>query len=938
MLALAEDLGEVNGSEPLTGLTLHFSMTAGQEEDLGRLLDQQQTRGNREFHKFLSPEEFSYRFGPNSDDVAKITAWLSGEGFSGIQVARSRTFVQFEGTAARAQTAFQTPIHRYRWRGETHYANATDPQLPVAMRGVVRSIQGLNDFRMQPQRVRQFHARFTPGIPGRHFMAPGDFATIYDVQPLYSSGLDGTGARIAIVGQSNIQLSDSRAFRAASGLPPNDPTVIVAGVDPGLKTNGDRTEADLDIEWAGAVAPKATIVFVTSTNLFQSILYVIDNNVAPILSTSYGSCEPNVSRAESEAQASIFRQANAQGITIVAASGDSGAAGCDSSYPAKRGLAVDFPASLPNVTGVGGSRFNEGPGQDGSYWAAANNAFGASALSYIPETAWNDSDNTGPSASGGGVSIYNARPSWQTGIGVPNTGARSVPDLSLAASSTHDGYLICSQGNCVNGFVDNDSSVTVAGGTSAGSPAFAGIVALLVGSSGPQGNINPTLYALATSFLDTFHDITLSNNSVACQAGTPDCTAGQLGYSAGIGYDQVTGLGSVDAYRLLTEWNGVNALAAGGTKGPLIFVPVTPCRVSDTRNEPDAFGGPKLAAKAIREFDVTDSGCSIPSAAVAYALNTTVVPDGPLQYLTIWPSGQVRPFVSTLNSDGRIKANAAIVPAGVKGGVNIYVTDPTHVILDISGYFLPAASASGLQFFPLAPCRIADTREAASSLGGPLLTGGATRAFPVLSTNCNIPPAAQAYSLNFTAVPRSSLLFVTAWPSGQVQPLASILNAPTGTAAANAAIIPAGVNGSISTYASSDTDLVIDITGYFAPVANGGSYFYTLPPCRVIDTRIANAQPTSGISAVDVANSGCQALASANAYALNATVVPTGPLAYLTLFPNGQATVPFVSTLNADANTVASNASIVPSSNGSISAFASGPTYLILDLFGYFAP
>ncbi len=938
MLALAEDLGEVNGSEPLTGLTLHFSMTAGQEEDLGRLLDQQQTRGNREFHKFLSPEEFSHRFGPNPDDVAKITAWLAGEGFSGIQAARSRTFVQFEGSAAQAQATFQTPIHSYRWRGETHYANAADPKLPVALRGVVSSIQGLSDFRMRPRGIRQLHTRFTSGIPGSHFMAPGDFATIYNLQPLYSSGLDGTGARIAIVGQSNIQLSDSRAFRAASGLPPNDPTVIVAGVDPGLKTDGDRTEADLDIEWAGAVAPNANIVFVTSTNLFQSILYVIDNNVAPILSTSYGSCEPNVSRAESEAQASLFKQANAQGITIVAASGDSGAAGCDSSYPATRGLAVDFPASLPNVTGVGGSRFNEGPGQDGSYWGAANNAFGASALSYIPETAWNDSDNTGPSASGGGVSIYNARPSWQTGIGVLNTGARSVPDLSLAASSTHDGYLICSQGNCVNGFVDNDSSVTVAGGTSAGSPAFAGILALLAGSSGPQGNINPTLYALATSFLDTFHDITLSNNSVACQAGTPDCTAGQLGYSAGIGYDQVTGLGSVDAYRLLTEWNGVNALAAGGAKGPLIFVPVTPCRVSDTRNEPDAFGGPKLGAKAIREFDVPDSGCTIPSTAVAYALNITVVPDGPLQYLTTWPSGQVRPFVSTLNSDGRIKGNAAIVPAGVKGGVNIYVTDPTHVILDISGYFLPAASTSGLQFFPLAPCRIADTREAASSLGGPLLTGGVARAFPVLSSNCNIPPAAQAYSLNLTAVPRSSLLFVTAWPSGQVQPLASILNAPNGTAAANAAIIPAGANGSISTFASSDTDLVIDINGYFAPAASGGSYFYSLPPCRVLDTRIANAQPSSGISAVDVANSGCQASASANAYALNATVVPTGPLAYLTLFPNGQATVPFVSTLNADANTVSSNAAIVPSSNGSINAYASGPTYLILDLFGYFAP
>ena len=937
MLALAQDEGQVSSAETLTSLALHLAMTPQQEEDLEQLLRLQQTRGASQFHRFLTPEEYGRRFGPDSADIEKITAWLEEQGFSNVQVAQSRLVISFEGTAAQAQTAFHTSIHRYRWKGETHYANTDDPQVPAALRGIVRSVHGLNDFGLRPRGIRQVHTRFTPGIPGSHFLAPGDFATIYDVQPLYGSGLDGSGIKIAVVGQSNVQISDIRAFRAAAGLPPKDPTVILAGTDPGLK-DGDQTEADLDIEWAGAIARNAEVIFVTSTNVFKSILYVVDNNLAPILTTSYGLCEPDMSQAESDTQAAVFRQANAQGIAVIASSGDSGAAGCDSGSPARRGLAVDFPASLPNVTGIGGTKFNEGNGQDSTYWSQTNNVFGASALSYIPESAWNESSSSGLSASGGGASIYNAKPSWQTGVGVPNDGARNIPDVALAASPGHDGYLICSKGNCVNGFLDTNSSVTLAGGTSAGSPAFAGVLALLVQALGPQGNINPALYALAAKFPDGFHDVTTSDNFVACQTGTPNCSSGQLGYSAGAGYDQVTGLGSIDAYRLVNQWTSFTAQTLNNSQGPLRFVPITPCRVADTRNAPGAFGGPKLPAGSTREFDIQNSSCNVPATAAAYALNVTVVPDGVLSYLTSWPSGQARPFVSTLNSDGRIKANAAIVPAGKNGGVNVYVTESTHVILDISGYFIPAASTSGLQFFPLEPCRVADSRQVVGDLGGPYLAGEQVRSFPVQGSNCGVPITAQAYSLNLTAVPRSSLSFVTAWPSGRAQPLASILNAPNGTVTANAAIIPAGIGGGISTYGSSDTDFIIDINGYFAPAAAAGNDYYPVNPCRVIDTRNGNAQPAAGISTVNVAGGACQSSPAARAYALNATVVPAGPLAYLTLWPSGQTTVPYVSTLNADSNTVTSNAAIVPSSNGLINAYASGPTYLIVDLVGYFAP
>ncbi len=936
--ALAQADGQVSSTQILPHMALRFALTVQQQEDLDQLLRQQQTKGSAQFHKFLTPEEYGARFGPNPQDVAQITAWLENEGFSNIQVARSRMFVSFDGTAGTVQNAFHTTVNRYVLDGEVHYANANDPSLPKAFVGMVESVRGLHDFRMKPKSIRKRNPHLTSNLTGNHFLAPGDYATIYNLQSLYQAGFDGSGVKIAVAGQSDIQLSDIRAFRTASGLAPNDPTILLTGTDPGLQSrSGDEGESDLDVEWAGAIARNATIVFVTSTDVSTSTTYAIDNNVAPVLSLSYGICEADEGRAASNTESSLYQQANAQGMTVVAASGDSGAADCDGTSPATQGLAVDIPASFPYVTGIGGTAFNEG---SGTYWAATNNSFGGSALSYIPEIAWHDPDENGQtfSASGGGASTFNAKPSWQTGTGVPADGARDVPDLSFAASPSHDGVLVCSDGDCVSGFRNTDTTFDVVGGTSAGAPVFAGMVGLMVQAYGPQGNVNPNLYALAAASADVFHDVTSGDNIMACTIGTSGCPAGGIGYSAGVGYDRVTGLGSVDAYRLVSEWTSEVLPPVGTSSGPLVFVPLTPCRVVDTRNATGAFGGPELAAASIREFAIPGSTCQIPTTAVAYAMNVTVVPDGRLGYLSIWPSGQSRPVVSTLNSDGRVKANAAIVPAGVNGGVNVYVTDATQLIVDVSGYFVPAASSSGLQFFPLQPCRIADTRGAAGDFGGPFLAGGATRNFPVLSSGCSVPANAQAYSLNFTAIPRGALSFFSAWPTGQAQPNASVLNAPTGTVTANAAIIPAGTNGTIATFGSNNTDLVIDINGYFAPATTGGNNFYTLSPCRIVDTRNpVGALPLTGATTINVTTSGCQSPAAAKAFALNATAVPVGALQYLTLWPNGEAD-PTASTLNADANAITSNLAVVPNINGSINAYAAGSTYLILDISGYFAP
>jgi hypothetical protein len=373
------------------------------------------------------------------------------------------------------------------------------------------------------------------------------------------------------------------------------------------------------------------------------------------------------------------------------------------------------------------------------------------------------------------------------------------------------------------------------------------------------------------------------------------------------------------------------------TTAELQFIPSTPCRIADTRNAAGAFGGPELAAAATRTFNVPQSACGIPSTAVAYSLNVTVVPTASLGYLTLWPAGLNQPTVSTLNSDGRVKANATITPAGTNGGVSVYASDTTQFILDIDGYFVPAGtSASGLEFYPLTPCRIADTRNATSALGGPSLTGGVGRAFPVQSSSCGIPSTAKAYSLNITAVPHGSLGYLATWPTGQSQPVVSTLNSSTGVVAANAAIVPAGTGGDISIFVSDTADVILDVNGYFAPPATGGLSLYTVTPCRALDTR-NGAGAFDGTLLVPIHASTCAPPATAQAYVLNATVIPTVSLNYLTLWPAG-GSQPNVSTLNASDGAVTSNMAIVPTTNGSIDAFATDSTQLILDLSSYFAP
>jgi subtilase family serine protease len=540
------DAGAVEPGFLMEHMLLTLLPDAAQQNALNRLLEAQHDPESPYYHQWLTPEQYGERFGVSETNAALVTGWLQAHGFQVEEVTGGRSSIIFSGTAVQVEDAFHTEIHAYNVRGELHHANAKDPEIPAALAGVVGGVVSLHDFRSDAMHglVSKPSPDFTNG--SAYYLAPADFATIYNLLPLYQQSINGSGQSIAIVGRSNIKLADVRQFRTTFGLPANDPQIMVNGSDPGVFNSGEETEADLDVEWSGAVARNAIIKFVVSksTNSSDGVnlsaQYIVNNNLAPVMSTSFGLCEAALGSSGNGFLNSLWQQAAAEGITVLVSSGDNGAAGCDSPSVASatHGRGVNGLCSTPYSTCVGGTEFDD-VSTPSLYWSPSNaSATQASALSYIPEITWNESaPGYGLWSSGGGASIVYAKPSWQTGTGVPADGKRDVPDVSLS-SAGHDGYLIYQEG-----------SLYVVGGTSAASPSFAGIMALVVQhAAARQGNANIAFYSLASKQeaggAAVFHDITSGNNSVP----------GQLGFNAKAGYDQATGLGSVDALVLVNHF------------------------------------------------------------------------------------------------------------------------------------------------------------------------------------------------------------------------------------------------------------------------------------------------------------------------------------------------------------------------------------------------
>lgn len=465
-----------------------------------------------------------------------------------------------------------------------------------------------------------------------------------------------------------------------------------------------------------------------------------------------------------------------------------------------------------------------------------------------------------------------------------------------------------------------------------------GIVTLITGTQ-VTGTINTHKWSSGIVVNPVTNKIYITNAYDSTLTVIDGATNTLASVPVGAGPTVVTANLSINHVYTVNPRDNTITVVAGAGASALQFVSLAPCRLVDTRHSGGAIPG-----GSSRSFPVPQlGGCNVPSTAAAFSLNVTVVPREALGYLTIWPSGEDRPLVSTMNSfDGRFKANAAIIPAGFQGGVTVYASNTTDVVLDVNGYFTQPGLAT-YQFYPLTPCRVIDTRwQPNSDLGGPPLAANAQRDFPVSGSSCiPVGPTIKAYSFNFTAVPYPvghQLGYLTVWPKGDPKPAVSTLNNPTATFVANAAIVPAGAGGGITVFVDQTTHLAVDIDGYFADPSSTGLSLYPTAPCRVLDTRkVGNGQPFTDKRIVDVAGSTCAPPTSAQAYAFNATVVPSPSLSYLTLWPDGQ-TRPVVSTLNAADGWVTSNMALVPTSNGLIDAYAAGITQLILDISAYFAP
>ncbi len=560
LIAMSKDNGRLSGGQNLGRMVLLLSPTAAQEQAAADLIAAQHDAASPLFHKWLTPAQFGQQFGIADADSAKVGKWLESQGLTVHEVSQSRRFIVFSGNVTQVESAFSTQMHSYTFNNKTFISNSSEIQFPAALRNVVKGVVRLHSNPSSPAVVggakvhfKKSGAQFTFD-DGSHGMTPADFAKIYNIEPLYKAGINGTGQSIAIVGRSNIEIQDVRDFRNLLGLPANDPKIIVNGDDPGITPDVD--EATLDVTWSGAVAPMATIDFVISQSNFAdgvdvSAEYIVDNNIAPVMSTSYATCEADLGPVESAFYNSLWQQAAAQGITSFVSAGDAGGAGCDApagGVYSSGVLAVNGIASTPYNVAVGGTQFNDT--QDpGKYWSATNDpTTGESALGYIPEMAWNESSNDPNDvllyAGGGGVSTVYAKPRWQVGAGVPNDKARDLPDISLSAS-LHDGYLLCLNGNC--GYGDYFYEF---GGTSASSPAAAGIMALVNQKMGgkPQGMANYVFYRLA-SVSGVYHDTVKGNNKVPDPNGQYT-----VGYNAGKGYDLATGLGSMDVTALVDNW------------------------------------------------------------------------------------------------------------------------------------------------------------------------------------------------------------------------------------------------------------------------------------------------------------------------------------------------------------------------------------------------
>ena len=599
----AQDLGVLPSGTMLRGITLVFKRSSAQTADLNALLAAQGDRKSPLYHQWLTPGAFAARFGMADADLAATRAWLTAGGFTVDSVPPSHDRITFTGNAAQVNAAFGTELHRFLLDGEHHFAPLSDLKLPAALVPLTATVLHLSDLHPRPAVHAPAHPAYTVPAAGVHYLTPGDAATMYNLGAVPVVIGQGAGSGLAIVGESYVNPGDSVSeFQFYTYGYTAISSILVPGTGIQAAVPGSQAEGELDLEYASGIAQHASVSYIyvgdsPNYNVFDSLTYAIQQNVAPVVSISYGLCETLLNSNDLDQFNDLFMQAASQGQTLVASSGDSGSTGCARftgtglTTTQLGALALDFPADSPYITAVGGTEMAPGTFAAGNsqYWGAGTNPSGAATLlSYVPETVWNEGSPTrGILAGGGGMGAYYPRPSWQAGVpGMPGGAFRLVPDVSLLSAIQSPGFLICTSDpdflegegqtrSCVNALLGSNNGLTIAGGTSFAAPMFAGFLADLnqANASLGQGNINPTLYGLASdpaTYASAFHDITSGSN--ACIAGATGCTAAGLsGFSAGPGFDVATGLGSVDFGHLFAVWPTANS-GAPGLQPTLILV------------------------------------------------------------------------------------------------------------------------------------------------------------------------------------------------------------------------------------------------------------------------------------------------------------------------------------------------------------------------------
>ena len=612
--------GEAPSSQTLP---LQIWLRPRNEARLHALLAQQQNPKSAQYHRWLTPEEYANGFGPSEEQFNKVSEWLTNAGFQVTGGSPAAGFIGVQGNILTISQAFNTRIQKLSADG-AKFGNLRDPELPAEYGSFVSNITGLDNlhdikpmigkvtapptilsFRSLPNRSQSGQTlpmlatvqKDDPDIVlcggGACFgplLGPSDFYTFYDETPLSNAGITGTDC-IAIVGLSNVPTGANgpiATFNNTFGLPQsNITTVLTDGPDPGPRHDANESEALMDLEWSHAVAPNAaTKLFIgTGANggdpIVDALQGAVSNGSCPVISISFGECSRPASFYTSTI-GNLISQAQSQGQTVFVSSGDQGAAGSvfggNSCVPGTS-RNVNELASNPLITSVGGTAFD----------SSAFSGVGWTVVAHTDERAWNDSDDPngakqGGEATGGGASLFFSKPNFQTGV-TPGDGARDQPDVALIASPYYPGTWF---------FDDNGSGaaiISVAGGTSLAAPTWAGIVDLLAQKSGGRvGSINPTIYRMASAGQSSagFYDITQGDNSFN---GVP-------GFSAGVGYDQTTGWGTVDIANFVNAYVG-SSTTATPTPSPTATPTPTPAPTSTPTPTPTPMPTPTPRVSAV---------------------------------------------------------------------------------------------------------------------------------------------------------------------------------------------------------------------------------------------------------------------------------------------------------------------------------------------------